>query len=79
MEPVLVEIEPGCETFNDYPHDGEEFGYVISGEIVVVYGSSKKICKAGESFYIITNQTHFIQNKTKKKAKLVWVSCPPNF
>ncbi len=79
MEPILVEIEPNSETFNDYPHQGEEFGYVIEGEIVVVYGSFKKICKKGESFYIITNSKHYIENKSNRVAKLVWVSCPPNF
>lgn len=79
MEPIFVEIEPNSETFNDYPHNGEEFGYVIEGEIVVVYGNLKRVCKAGESFYITTNSKHYIENKSKQVAKLVWVSCPPNF
>jgi len=79
MEPIYIEIEPGAETFNDYPHNGEEFGYVIEGEIVVVFGSMKKACRAGESFYMITNSNHYIINNSDKVAKLVWVSCPPNF
>ena len=79
MEPIFIEIEPGKETFHDYPHNGEEFGYVIEGEIVVVYGDVKKTCKKGESFYFVTDSTHYIENKSNKVAKLVWVSCPPNF
>lgn len=79
IEPIFVELEPNCETFNDYPHPGEEFGYVIAGEITVVYGDNKYICKAGESFYITTNKEHYIQNKSKSVAKIVWVSTPPNF
>lgn len=79
LEPIYVEIEPNCETFNDYPHTGEEFGYVIEGEVIVVYGNMKKTCKTGESFYITTNKKHYIENKSNKVAKLVWVSTPPNF
>lgn len=79
MEPILVEIEPNSETFNDYPHNGEEFGYVIEGEIVVVYGTQRRICRQGESFYMTTKSTHYIENKSERTAKLVWVSCPPNF
>lgn len=79
LEPILVEIEPNKETFKDYPHPGEEFGYVIEGEIVVSYGDMKKVCRAGESFYITTNSEHYIENKSDKIARLVWVSTPPNF
>lgn len=79
MEPILVELEPQSETFHDYPHSGEEFGFVIEGEISVIYGNDSKTCRAGESFYIITNKTHYIKNSSNSKAKLVWVSCPPNF
>ena len=28
MEPILVEIEPNSETFNDYPHNGEELSLI---------------------------------------------------
>lgn len=79
MEPIYVELDPKSETFHDYPHSGEEFGFVIEGEITVVYGNDCQNCKAGESFYIITNKTHYVKNDSNDKAKLVWVSCPPNF
>lgn len=52
---------------------------MIEGEIVVSYGDMKKVCRAGESFYITTNSEHYIENKSDKIARLVWVSTPPNF
>ena len=79
MEPIYIELEPNSETFHDYPHHGEEFGYVIEGEIVVVYGESEKICRTGESFYFISNKEHYIKNKSQMVSKVIWVSCPPNF
>ncbi len=79
MEPILVELKKDSETFHDYPHTGEEFGYVIEGEILVVYGDKRFVCKKGESFYFVSNKDHYIKNNTDKEAKIIWVSCPPNF
>lgn len=79
MEPIYIELEPGGETFHDYPHTGEEFGYVIDGEIMVCYKERSYSCKKGESFYFISNTKHFLRNESNKIAKVIWVSCPPNF
>lgn len=79
LEPILVEIAPHKTTMQDYPHPGEEFGYVISGEVIVHYGNIKRVCRQGESFYITTNSTHYLENSKEEPAKLVWVSTPPNF
>lgn len=79
MEPIYVSLEPGAETFHDYPHNGEEFGYVIEGEIIVVYGECEKVCKADESFYFTSDKEHYIKNNSSSVAKVIWVSCPPNF
>ena len=35
MEPILLELEPKGESQVIDPHDGEEFGYVLSGHIVL--------------------------------------------
>lgn len=79
MEPILVSIAPGKETLQDDPHEGQEFGYVLSGEIQIVYGNQIETCKKGESFYIVTNKTHYLKNSSKTIATLLWVSYPPNF
>lgn len=79
MEPILVELKPHQVTFQDYPHNGEEFGYVIEGEIVVVYGDIKRVVHTGEAFYFETIYEHYIENQTNLDAKILWVSCPPNF
>ncbi len=79
MEPILVNLDENGETFHDYPHTGEEFGYVVDGEIIVVYDDKTFICKKGESFYFVANKNHYIKNHCKKESKVIWVSCPPNF
>ena len=79
MEPILVSIMPHSKTFEDRPHEGEEFGYVLEGSIEVVWGNKHETIKKGESFYIETTRPHYLKNNTKKVAKVLWVSCPPNF
>ena len=39
MEPIMITINPGCATDVDMPHEGQEFGYVLEGKVVVVYGN----------------------------------------
>ena len=79
MEPLLFELEPNSSTYVDTPHEGQEFGYIIEGEIQVIIGKKTYVCKKGETFYFTTNKDHYLKNNTKKLAKLIWVSSPPNF
>lgn len=79
MEPVLVELEPGAAAPDDYPHDGEEFGFVLEGRIAILVGGKAHCAKKGESFYYTANREHHIVNKGKGKAKFLWISTPPNF
>lgn len=79
MEPVLVTLSPFSSTTIDMPHEGQEFGYVLEGEIVVTIEAKEYKCCQGESFYFTTDKNHFIANKTKKEAKVIWISSPPNF
>lgn len=79
MEPVLVELLPGASTSVDFPHDGEEFGYVLDGKICITLGESKYVCKKGETFYYEASKSHGIKNVGKTSARILWVSTPPNF
>lgn len=79
MEPILVELEPNGISYKHTPHSGEEFGYVLNGEIELYCGKRKYIVKKGESFYFNSNKEHYIKNKHQKTSKLLWVSTPPSF
>lgn len=77
MEPIKMNIEPGGSTFLDNPHEGEEFGYLIKGDLTIHLGNKKYQVKKGESFYYISDKTHHMSSK--KGAELIWVSSPPSF
>ena len=75
MEPMLITLLGKTETIEDLPHEGEEFGYVLEGEIVIKLGKKTHVCKKGESFYFIADKSHYIINKKDKKAKFLWITC----
>lgn len=79
MEPILIELEAGGRTKEDSPHEGEEFGYVMTGMIFIHIGSEKHKVRKGESFYYKANSNHYISNAGKTKATVLWVSSPPSF
>lgn len=79
MEPILMEIGPYGRTKDDFPHEGEEFGYVISGSVLLNIGEDSFRVKKGESFYFKANSNHYLVNTGKTIAKIIWVSTPPSF
>ena len=79
MEPIRLSLSPGGSTYPDNPHEGEEFGYVLSGSIRLMLGKRAIRVKKGESFYFTANTTHYIKANEKTGAVLIWVSTPPSF
>ena len=79
MEPILLTLEPDGSTYPDNPHEGEEFGYILSGAISIHLGNKTYKAKKGESFYFTPNKKHFISASGKSGASLLWVSTPPSF
>jgi len=79
MEPILVEMAPGGETDEDDPHEGEEFGYVLSGTLKIVLGDRTERVRRDESFYFRPNAPHKLVNVGKSTCRVLWVSTPPSF
>lgn len=77
MEPIRLTLEAGGSTYPDNPHEGEEFGYVLSGAITVVVGNKRYKAKKGEAFYFVPRYKHYIESKSG--AVIIWVSSPPSF
>ena len=60
-------------------HEGEEFGYILSGSVTIHLGKRAIRAKKGESFYFTPNSTHYLTASEKTGASLIWVSSPPSF
>ena len=79
MEPILVEMAPGGTTAPEDPHEGEEFGYVLSGSVRIHLGERAIRARKDESFYFLPTEPHSIENAGKTPARFLWVSTPPSF
>ena len=79
MEPILITIKPGEETDLDYPHEGQEFGYVLEGEVLLCIDNKTHRVKKGETFYYDSSKNHYLKNVKEKLCRIIWVSSPPNF
>lgn len=77
MEPLRLTLLPGGSTYQDMPHEGEEFGYVLRGKVTIHIGGNSFTAKKGETFYYTPDKRHYITSK--KGAELIWVSTPPSF
>lgn len=78
MEPFIIEIEPQKEP--DYKlstHEGEEFIFVLEGEIEINYGRDIFIMNQGDSIYLDSIVAHNIHAAGNKSAKILGVVYTP--
>ena len=78
MEPFIVEIQPGRES--DYKlssHEGEEFLYVLEGEIEINYGKEIYRLSQGDSIYYDSIVAHNVHSGSGKAARILAVVYTP--
>ena len=74
MEPFIVDINPSEEKdFQLSAHEGEEFIYVMSGEVEVDYGKEKYQLKEGDSIFYDSIVKHHIHGSEGKAARILAV------
>ncbi len=77
MEPFIVDINPTEEkTFQLSAHEGEEFIYVMSGDVEIEYGKEKYTLHEGDSIYydsIVKHHVHGVDGKAAKILAVVYI------
>jgi transcriptional regulator with XRE-family HTH domain len=79
MDPALLALDPGEKTEEEEPHEGEEFGFVLSGSLEIGLGMKTYRVRKGECFYFKASKKHYLANRRKMRTVVLWVSSPPNF
>jgi transcriptional regulator with XRE-family HTH domain len=79
LECHLHHIMPGGGGGGNFQHEGEEFGYVLEGEIELTVGGRKYVTGKGDSFSFRSEKPHSWVNKGKTKARVLWINSPPTF
>jgi transcriptional regulator with XRE-family HTH domain len=78
MEPFIIEILPAQD--NDYllsTHEGEEFIYVLSGKIEIIYGQDTYQLGEGDSIYYDSVVEHHVHAAPGSGAKILAVVYSP--
>ena len=74
MEPFIIDINP--EENADYKlsaHEGEEFIYVMQGEVEIVYGKETYSLKEGDSNFYDSIVKHHVHGAPGRSAKILAV------
>ncbi|HEY0697276.1 MAG TPA: cupin domain-containing protein [Micromonospora sp.] len=79
LEPMLVHIAPGGRRENAYGHAGEEFAYVISGELLYEVNGIEHRLRPGDSVHLRSTVPHRMYNDTDSVTTLVSVVTPRRF
>jgi transcriptional regulator with XRE-family HTH domain len=78
MEPFLIDVDIHDDAeFKLESHEGEEFIYVIDGEIEIVYGSEKYTVSKGDTIYYDSVVPHHLHAYGEKPAKILAVIYAP--
>lgn len=78
MEPFIIDIEPGLQS--DYmlsSHEGEEFIYVLDGEVEINYGKEIYQLGKGDSIYLDSIVMHNVHAGNNQSARILAVVYAP--
>ena len=74
MEPFIIDINPSeQQEFKLSAHEGEEFIYVMDGEVEIEYGKEKYMLKEGDSIFYDSIVKHHVHGAPGKSAKILAV------
>jgi transcriptional regulator with XRE-family HTH domain len=74
MEPFIVTLEPATiKTSKTSVHDGEEFIFVLEGEMEVILGNHTDVLYPGDSIYYDSTIPHRVQCHQDKITKILAV------
>jgi DNA-binding transcriptional MerR regulator/quercetin dioxygenase-like cupin family protein len=79
MEPHLFRVAPAAGSGDSYMHEGEEFLYVLRGQLTINLEKQEYQLKAGDSFYFESSTPHHWKNPGRAETWILWVNTPPTF
>jgi DNA-binding transcriptional MerR regulator/mannose-6-phosphate isomerase-like protein (cupin superfamily) len=79
MEPHLFRVAPEAGSGDSYTHEGEEFLYVLQGELTITLEKEAYRLRAGDSFYFESATPHHWKNPGRAETWVLWVNTPPTF
>ncbi|MBI5442402.1 MAG: cupin domain-containing protein [Deltaproteobacteria bacterium] len=79
MEAIFFTLLPGGESEGEYSHEGEEFGTVLEGSLLLLMGGKEYLLEPGDSIYFSSVTPHRWRNPGDVTMRAIWVVTPPSF
>ena len=80
LEPLLFTIKPGAGSDGQYSHVGEEFLYVLSGELLLrLDGTDDYLLYPGDSMAYASDRPHQFSNIGTRSTVVLWINTPRTF
>ncbi|HSM38779.1 MAG TPA: cupin domain-containing protein [Candidatus Limnocylindrales bacterium] len=80
LEPQLFTLSPGATSQGEYAHIGEEFLFVLDGELTFWVGDDERYrLRTGDALTFPSNLPHRWRNRAGGETRLLWINTPPTF
>lgn len=77
LEPLLVSVKPTVRAEMPYRHRGEEFAWVIKGELTYIVEGREYLLRPGDCIHLISSVSHALRNDTDETSQALWVLSQP--
>lgn len=77
LQANILNVAPGGESDGVVDHVGEDFGYVIEGELELIVDGAIYPVREGDAFFFPSTLPHGHRNRSLRKARVLWVNTPP--
>lgn len=79
VEMIYCRLPPGAESPESYSHEGDEVGFVVSGEFEIWVGDRHFHLREGDSCSFSSREPHRYRNPGTTEAVIIWAISPPSF
>jgi transcriptional regulator with XRE-family HTH domain len=78
METFLIEFAEGANSEGVMKnHPGQEFCFILDGEIEFILDDKSYLLKKNDSCYFNSARTHSVKNLSKGHSRIIWIVTPP--
>lgn len=77
MEPLIATFPPRAKYVEALEHGGEEFAFVVKGELLFTLETTSHHLRPGDCVYFPGSQSHSWENTTDQEAVVLMVTSPP--
>jgi DNA-binding transcriptional MerR regulator/quercetin dioxygenase-like cupin family protein len=80
LQSILITVEPGHGSQESYSHEGEEFVYLLEGELEITLDELETYrLGPGDAMTFYSTRPHRWSNPSSTAAVTVWINTPPTF